>query len=157
MAFYLYSNYSNEIVQDHNKSVGALLDSYRNSNKYLKAKLHMTYVLFPIFSFGEAKAFLTIVLRQINDMNFETNFFCHSSNPILSMCSLYELIYLLSQKFFSLNQMCRNFNNKLIKIALQYIDSVDDENCLTELVVEKDYMNRDALQIAVQYELLDLI
>jgi len=144
-------------VQDHNKSVGALLDSYRNSNKYLKAKLHMTYVLFPIFSFGEAKAFLTIVLRQINDMNFETNFFCHSSNPILSMCSLYELIYLLSQKFFSLNQMCRNFNNKLIKIALQYIDSVDDENCLTELVVEKDYMNRDALQIAVQYELLDLI
>ena len=61
IAFYLNSNYSNEIVQDHNKSVGALLDSYRNSNKYLKAKLHMTHVLFPIFSFGEAKTFLTIV------------------------------------------------------------------------------------------------
>jgi hypothetical protein len=117
----------------------------------------MTYLLFPIFSFGEAKTFLTIVLKQINDMNFETNFFCHSSNPILSMCLLYELIYLLSQKFFSLNQMCRNFNSKVIKLALEYIDSVDDEYCLTELVIEKDYMNRDALQIAVQYELLDLI
>ena len=144
-------------MQDHNKSVGALLDSYRNSNKFLKAKLHMTYLLFPVFSFREAKDFLTIVSKQINDMNFETNFYCHCSNPILSMCSLYELIYLLSQKFFSLSQMCRNFNNKVIKFALQYIDCVDDENCLTEFVVEKDYMNRDALQIAVQYELLDLI
>jgi len=53
--------------------------------------------------------------------------------------------------------MCRNFNNKLIKIALQYIDQVDDENILTHMVSEKDYMNRDALKIAVQYELLDLI
>jgi hypothetical protein len=53
--------------------------------------------------------------------------------------------------------MCRNFNSKVIKLALEYIDSVDDEYCLTELVIEKDYMNRDALQIAVQYELLDLI
>jgi hypothetical protein len=53
--------------------------------------------------------------------------------------------------------MCRNFNNKVIKFALQYIDCVDDENCLTEFVVEKDFMNRDALQIAVQYELLDFI
>jgi hypothetical protein len=52
VAFYLYSIYSDEIVQDHNKSVGALLDSYSNSNKYLKAKLHMAYTLFPIFSFG---------------------------------------------------------------------------------------------------------
>ena len=53
--------------------------------------------------------------------------------------------------------MCRNFNKKVIKFVLKYIDCVDDENCLTELVVDKDYMNRDALQIAVQYELLDLI
>jgi hypothetical protein len=61
VAFYLYSKFENEIVKDHNKSVNALLDSFRNSNKYLKAKLYMTYILFPIFSFGEAKSFLSIV------------------------------------------------------------------------------------------------
>ena len=61
IAFYLYSKYENEIVKDHNKSVKALLDSFSSSNKYLKAKLHMTYVLFPIFSFGEAKSFISIV------------------------------------------------------------------------------------------------
>ena len=53
--------------------------------------------------------------------------------------------------------MCRNFNIKIMDIALKYIDQVDDENCLTFLVLEKDYMNRDTLKIAVQYELLNLI
>jgi len=53
--------------------------------------------------------------------------------------------------------MCRNFNNKIMTIALQFIEQVDDENCLSSMVLEKDYINRDALSIAVQYELLDLI
>ena len=34
---------------------------------------------------------------------------------------------------------------------------MDDENCLIQLVLEKDYINRDSLKISVQYELLDLI
>ena len=45
--------------------------------------------------------------------------------------------------------MCRNFNLKLMSITLKYIDSVDDENCLTSLVLERDYINRDALKISV--------
>ena len=58
ISFYLYSKYENEIVQEHNKSISALLDSYIKSNKFLKAKLQMTLMLMPIFSFGEAKTFL---------------------------------------------------------------------------------------------------
>jgi hypothetical protein len=58
LAVYLYSKYENEVVYEHNKSVAALLDVYLHSNKHIKAKLHVTYVLLPIFSFGEAKAFL---------------------------------------------------------------------------------------------------
>ena len=45
--------------------------------------------------------------------------------------------------------MCRNFNLKLMNILLNYIDSVEDENCLTTLVLEKDYINRDSLKISV--------
>jgi hypothetical protein len=45
--------------------------------------------------------------------------------------------------------MCRTFNNKVMNIAILYINSVDDENCMTSYVLEKDYINRDALKIAV--------
>jgi len=42
-------------------------------------------------------------------------------------------------------------------MLINYIDSVDDENFLTTIVLEKDYSGRDALTIAVELELLDLI
>ena len=32
-----------------------------------------------------------------------------------------------------------------MNIAITYIDKVQDENCLTSYVLEKDFMGRDAL------------
>lgn len=42
-------------------------------------------------------------------------------------------------------------------MIIEYIESVDDENFLTEVMLEKDYTGRDSLQIAVELEVLDLI
>lgn len=42
-------------------------------------------------------------------------------------------------------------------MALMYIECVDDENFLTSLMLEQDYLNRDVLKIAVELELLDII
>jgi len=44
-----------------------------------------------------------------------------------------------------------------IKMALQYIDEVDDENFLTAVLNEKDYSGRDSLMIFVELELLEII
>ena len=58
VAFYLFSRYEDEVNLEHLRSIGALVQSYRHSNKMLKAKLHMTKTLLPIFSFNGAKSFL---------------------------------------------------------------------------------------------------
>lgn len=42
-------------------------------------------------------------------------------------------------------------------MSIQYIDSVDDENFLTTVMLERDFSGRDSLRIAVELELLDLI
>lgn len=42
-------------------------------------------------------------------------------------------------------------------MIIEYIESVDDENFLTAVMLEKDYTGRDSLQIAVELEVLDLI
>ena len=42
-------------------------------------------------------------------------------------------------------------------MIIHYIIAVDDENFLTEVMLEKDYQGRDSLQIAVELELIDLI
>ena len=42
-------------------------------------------------------------------------------------------------------------------MLLNYIDSIDDEIFLTQIVLEQDYQGRDALRTAVEHDLLDLI
>ena len=46
---------------------------------------------------------------------------------------------------------------QIMEIIIHYIESVDDENFLTTIMLEKDYTGRDALAIAVEMELLELI
>lgn len=48
-------------------------------------------------------------------------------------------------------------NDKILKMAVEYIECCEDDNLLTTLMSEKDYTNRDCLKIAVDLELLDLI
>ena len=42
-------------------------------------------------------------------------------------------------------------------MIIQYIEAVDEENFLTEVMLEKDYSGRDALMIFVELELLEII
>ena len=46
---------------------------------------------------------------------------------------------------------------QIMDMLIHYVDSVDDENFLTTIMLEKDYSGRDALTIAVELELLELI
>ena len=68
----------------------------------LKAKLHMAKTLLPIFSFNAAKSFLQMLSVKINETSLEQSLFSHASNPLLCMCLLYELLGLLTLRFFSL-------------------------------------------------------
>lgn len=123
----------------------------------MKSKLHMSKCLMSIFNFKSAKVFLDIVHTQINDPSLEGNMFCHSANPLLNMCLLYELLLNIIKKFFSLNNMCKTIMKTTMEMAIQYIECVDDENFLTTVMLERDFSGRDALRIAVELELLELI
>lgn len=46
---------------------------------------------------------------------------------------------------------------QIMEMMLEYIESVDDENFLTAILLEKDFSGRDPLRIAVELEMLDLI
>lgn len=83
--------------------------------------------------------------------------FAHSGNPFLVMCLMYELLLNITKKFYSLKNACTPMMNQILKMALLYIEQVDDENFLTHVMTEKDFSSRDALAIAVELELLEVI
>lgn len=157
IAFYLLNIYEEQIFANSQKAIDTHVKSYQLNKQYLKSKLHMSKILMPIFNFKSAKVFLDIIYAQINDTSLEGNFFSHSCNPLLNMCLVYELLLNIIKKFFSLNNMCRTIMKTTMDMAISYIDSVDDENFLTSVMLERDFSGRDALRIAVELELLDLI
>jgi len=117
----------------------------------------MSKMLLNLFNFNAAKQFLDILQFAFNDSSVEGNLFSHSSNPLLVMCLLYELLLMIIKKFFSLNNNCKQLMNKIIEMSILFIDSVDDENFLTTIMLERDFSGRDSLRTAVELELLDLI
>ena len=123
----------------------------------MKAKLHLSKTLLPIFNFKGVKEYLTILAHKIPECTLEYNLFSHSANPLLCMCLMYEFLMLLTKRFFSLSYQCKTLQDHVKKMIIEYVDSVDDENFLTKVMLEKDYSGRDSLTIAVELEVLELI
>ena len=117
----------------------------------------MSAMLINIFNFNAAKQFLAILNLKAFESTLENNIFAHSSNPLLTMSLTYEMLLNIVKKFYSLNNDCKTIMKHIMEMILNYIESVDDENFLTAVMLEKDYMGRDSLMIAVELELLDLI
>ena len=117
----------------------------------------MSKMMLNLFNFNSTKKLLEIFAFAFNDSSVEGNMFSHSSNPLLTMCLLYELLILVIRRFFSLNTICKGLMERIIEMAILYIDAVDDENFLTSIMLEKDFSGRDSLQVSVELELLDLI
>lgn len=145
IVFYLRYRFEEQIFQHTAKAIDSHVQSYQNTPKFLKSKLHLSKSLLPIFNFNGVKQFLAIMSFKIFDHSLEGNIFSHSANPLLNMCLLYEFLFLLTKKFFSLSYTCRQLMDQVKTMIIEYIESVDDENFLTSVMLEKDYSGRDSL------------
>jgi len=157
IVFYLRYRFEEQIFSESKKAIGAQVQSYSNSSVFLKSKLHLSKSLLPIFAFEDVKIFLKTMSWRIFDHTLENNVFSHSGNPLLNMCLLYELLQLLTKKYFSLSYTCLQLMDQVKLMIIEYINKVDDESFLTSVMLEKDFTGRDSLQIAVELEVLDLI
>lgn len=46
---------------------------------------------------------------------------------------------MISKKFVSLSYTCKGLMDKVKQMLLEFIDTVDDENYLTTIILEKDF------------------
>ena len=60
-------------------------------------------MMIDIFTFNAAKKFMSILEVKVFEKNLENNLFSHSSNPLLTMCLMYEMLSEIIKKFYSLN------------------------------------------------------
>ncbi len=132
IAIYLMALYEDEIVAHIKRVLETLVISYSNSNQFIKAKIYLSKLLLPNFTFNAAKRFLVVVQQKVLETTLEKNLFTHCPNPLLAICLLYEFLELMKRKFFSLNNQCTSIMTNLRKLALEYTMAVEDENFLSE-------------------------
>lgn len=95
--------YEESIQLNVTTAIESHVQSYQIDNKFLKSKLHMSKMLINIFTFNAAKDFLSILEHKVFAPNLESNIFTHSSNPLLTMSLMYEMLQEIVKKFYSLN------------------------------------------------------
>lgn len=78
----------------------------------------MSKMMIEIFSFNSAKDFLQIIDKRVSDCQLENNLFSHSSNPLLTMCLMYELLQNIIQKFYSLNYACTTLMKQIMNMTI---------------------------------------
>jgi len=78
----------------------------------------MSKLLLNDFNFNQARNFLETIMFSIRDNSIEGNLFSHSSNPLLAMCMLYELLLKLMNKFLSLKKNCENVMSQVIDMSI---------------------------------------
>jgi len=121
IAFYMMTVFEEKIIANTARTLEAHVSSYSHNKRFLKSKLTMSKKMIAIFNFKYAKIFLKIIEIQIFEKSLEGNIFSHSANPLLNMCLLYELLLMILRKFFSLNNICRTLMNKIMEMAILYI------------------------------------
>lgn len=157
IAFYLRYRFEEQLFANASRAIDIMVQSFQDSPRNMKAKIFMSKSLLPVYNFNGVKKFLYIMNQKMTQPALENNVICHSANPLLNLCLLYEFLFLVSKKFVSLSYTCKDMMDKVKQMVLEYIETVDDENYLTTITLERDFANRDSLTIAVELELLELV
>jgi len=61
IAFYLRMRFEEQLFIHANRAIESQVNSYKLNQKFLKAKLHLSKSLLPIFNFNGVKELLTIL------------------------------------------------------------------------------------------------
>ena len=64
---------------------------------------------------------------------------------------------MLPQKFTSLLNPCVNLRDKMKEFALKYVESINREEWLRDLLNDKDFEDRDTLDLLNRLELFEVI
>ena len=96
-------------------------------------------------------------MKVIESDNSSVNPFYFTPNILLFSCNLIELWILLQRKFNFFSSYTEKIQIQVSTIAAMFIESIEDEYSLRALVFEKDFDNRDSLNLLSLYNIVDIM
>ena len=131
----------------------SVLISFRKSNMCWLAKINILKLLLSYISYGSTEEFLMFVLQVLEKENPADNPMYYAPNVLLLICNLIELCRFIGKKYDFLTSHTSKIEGIVTVVAADYINNIDDEFELRALVFEKDYENRDSLDLLSTYNI----
>jgi len=157
IVYLLRCMYPESSIKMEKSYLPSLLLSFQRSNTFWLAKLSMLKSLVDHTNYIKAESFLLYTLRSLEKDDVTQNPMYYAPNVLLFTCNLIEVCRILVSKYNFLGAYTEKIESILIKSTASFIEDIEDEFQLRELVFEKDYENRDSLDLLSKHNIVDIM
>ena len=157
IVYLLKSLFPQEYIKEENQYLSSLLISFERSNTFWVTKLHLFKSLMEYTNYNKAESLLLYILKMMEKDDVTENPMFYAPNILLFTCNLIEVCRILVEKYGFLEAYTEKIEKIIIKTTASFIENTEDEFQLRELVFEKDYENRDSLDILSKYNIIDIM
>jgi hypothetical protein len=134
----------------------SLVQSFNRTSPHasgmLNEKCYLTREFLENFQLKHAVALLTTIDKRISSCN-KFNLFIGAFNVALSACLIIELLELMSAAFDQLQVRCQSIRKKVEDLGHKFLDEVSGEQEMRFLLLEKDLLGRDALELIATHDI----
>ena len=155
--FYLLFNYEEEVLEHSKKYTNSIILTLDRSNQFLEEKLFWARLVFAQFSFSQVEFIVDILKKKLTTEDERDNLLIRSPNLLKSACLVYELADIIQAHHVILQPQTKILQERLITIAVNFTDQIENEKELRMICFEKDLENRDIFSFLAQYEMSDIL
>jgi len=146
----LYREYFLLINDKVERITSLLVNAFTENNGMLEAKTFLLKRFVKKMNYEQASTFLEAIEKGVKNQS-RGNLLILSLNVIKSSCLLIELLEMVRDQFSFLDRRIDEIKNVICGIAKEYMQTVDNEEEMQYLLLEKDFDNRDSLNIIYDF------
>ena len=94
---------------------------------------------------------INYMYESLNKDDYKSNALYFAPNIVLLGCNIIDLCKLASSKYSFLKSQANNLIELVVQILVNYIKSIDDEFKLRLMIFEKDFENRDSIDLISKF------
>lgn len=132
------------------------MNSFTENNGMLEAKSFLLKRFVAEMSYDQAIQFIEAIEKGVKN-NSRGNVLILTLNVIKSSCLLIELLALVQGQFGFLERRIQEIRNDILGIAKSYMAQIESEEEMSYLLLEKDFDNRDSLDIVYDVQISELL
>lgn len=157
IVFLLKMSYPQNFTMYEKEYISSLIVSFKRSNMGWLTKIYLLKSMLDFTTYIKVEDLCLYMLRQLEKENPADNPMYYAPNVLLFTCNLIELCRNIAKKYNFLGAFTKKIENIITKVTAIYIENINDEFELRALVFEKDYENRDSLDLLSMYNISEIM